>query len=260
MSSSLAKFLSTFGLLLACVPKILLFLHWSSFIRQLGSLEVLWKSEGLDPAEDISKRIPINFLPIENEYIFWSFFLLVWQNKHLLDLSLSKRLGEVLGEHPLLNASLPFWNVGKVWSCSVIWDFLQVNDLPPICLRRINCSEIPQVLISPVELHLSSKLPLFLNLFGRKEFWNSAQRTKYSNLELIFPNFLNEILALLPAEPVSLWNGKVSWPKDVLLTYLHPEFVECWGKVILFFLPFCLRVCFIVLTKSACGARLPPRL
>ena len=207
MSPLLAKFLSTFRLLLTC-PKILLCLHWSSLIRQLGSSEVLWKSEGLDPGQNISKGIRINFLPTENEYIFLSFCLEVCQNKHPLDLSLSK--SRVLGEDPLLNASLPFWNVGMVWSCSEIWDLLQVDDLHPSCLLRTNCSEIPQVLISPVELHLSSTFPLFLNLFvtfllgspllieedqtemgfGRKEFWNPEQWTKYSHLELIFPNFL----------------------------------------------------------------------
>ena len=32
-------------------------------------------------------------------------------------------------------------------------------------LLRTNCSQIPQILISPVELHLSSTFPLFLNLF-----------------------------------------------------------------------------------------------
>ena len=149
-------------------------------------------------------------------------------------------------------------------------DLLQIDDLYPSCLLRTNCSKIPQVLISPVELHFPSMYPLFLNLFvtfpftelefGRKEFWNPAQRTKYSNLEVIFRNFLNKILVLLPMEPVSLWNGNGFWPKDVLLTCLHPEVVECWGKVILLLLPCCLCVCAIVLTKNACGARSPPPL
>ena len=96
--------------------------------------------------------------------------------------------------------------------------------------------------------------------FGRKEFWNPAQWTKYSHLELIFPNFLNKILVFLPEELVSLWYGKGFWPKDELLTCLHPEVVECWGKVILLLLPCCLCVCGIVLTKNACGARPPPPL
>ena len=52
------------------------------------------------------QRNRINFLPTENEYIFLSFYLEVCQNKHPLDLSLSK--SRVLGEDPLLNASLPF--------------------------------------------------------------------------------------------------------------------------------------------------------
>ena len=131
--------------------------------RQLGSSEVLWKSEGLDTGQNISKGICINFLPIENEYIFLSFRLELCQNKHLLDLSLSK--SRVFGEDPLLNASLPFWKVRKLWSCSDIWDLLQVDDLHPSYLLRPNSSEIPQVLISPVELHLSSTFPLFPNLY-----------------------------------------------------------------------------------------------
>ena len=118
--------------------------------------------------------------------------------------------------------------------------FIQVDDLYPFCLVRTNCSEIPQVLISSVELHLSATFPLFLNLFvtfplgspliigedhtemgfGRKEFWNPAQWTKYSHLELIFPNFLNKILVFLPVEPVLLWHRKNFWPKDVFIPKL----------------------------------------
>ena len=135
MPSLLAKFLSTFGLLLAWRPKILLFLHWSSLIRQLVSSEVSWKSEGLDPGQNISKGIRINSLPIKNKYIFLSFCLELCQNKHLLDLSLSE--SRVLGEDPLLNAFLPFWNFGKVWSCSEIWDLLQ-DLLPPSFLFTKN--------------------------------------------------------------------------------------------------------------------------
>ena len=140
MSPLLAKFLSHVGPLLACRAKILLFLHWSSLIRQFGSSEVMWKSDGLDPGQNINKGIRINFLPIENEYIFLSFCPEVCQNKHLLDLSLSK--SHVLGEDPVLDASLPFWNVSKVWSCSGLWDLLQVDDLHPSSLLRTNCSEI----------------------------------------------------------------------------------------------------------------------
>ena len=46
--------------------------------------------------------------------------------------------------------------------------------------------------------------------------------------------------------------------KDVLLTCLHLEVVECWGKMILLLLPCCLCICGIVLMKNACGARPPP--
>ena len=84
--------------------------------------------------------------------------------------------------------------------------------------------------------------------------------TKYSHLELLFPNFLNKNLLFLPVNPVSLWHGKGFWPKDVLLTCLHAEVVECWGKVILLLLPCCLCICCIVLTKNACGARPPSSL
>ena len=131
---------------------------------------------------------------------------------------------------------------------------------------------------SPVELHFSSTFPLFLNLsvtfplgsllltgkdhtemgFERKEFWNPAQWVKYSHLELIFPNFLNKTLVFRSVQLASLWPGKDFLPKDVLLTCLHPEVVECWGKVILLLLPCCLCVCSIDLTKNACGARPPP--
>ena len=238
MSPLLAKFLATFGPLLTCRPKIL-FLHWSSLIRQLGSSEVLWKSEGLDPGQNISKGIRINFLPTENEYIFLSFCLEVCQNKHPLDLSLSK--SRVLGEDPLLNACLPFWNIGMVWSCSEICDLLQVDDLHPSCLLRTNCSEITQVLISSAKLHISSTFPLFLNLFvtfpfgspllneedhtemefERKVFWNHAQWTKYSHLELIFPNFPKKNLVFLPVEPILLWLGKGFWPK----MYFWPVYI-----------------------------------
>ena len=239
MSPLLAKFFSTSGPLLAYRPKILLFLHWSSLIRQFGSSEVLWKSEGLDPGQNISKWIRTNFLLIENGYIFLSFCKEVCQNKHIVDPSLSKS-----------------------------------------CLLRTNCSEIHQVLISPVRLHLSSTFPLFLNLFvtfpigsplligenhtemgfERMEFSNLAQWRKYSRLELAFPNFLNKILVFLPVQPVSLWHRKGFWSKDALLTCLHPEPVKYWGKVILLLLPCCLCFCGIVLTKNAYGARLPPPL
>ena len=176
--------------------------------KAIGIFRSFVRINGLDPGQNISKRIRINFLPIVNEYIFLSFRREVCQNKNLLDLSLSK--SRALGEDPLWNASLPFWNVGKVLSCSEIWYLLQVDDLQPSCLLRTNCSEIPQILISPVELRLSSTFSLFLNLFvtfpygspllngedhtemevERKEFWNYAQWTKYSHLELTFPNFL----------------------------------------------------------------------
>ena len=136
-----AKFFSTFGPSLACRPKIFFFLYWSSLIRQLESSEVLWKSDGLDPGQNISKEIRINFRPTENEYIFLSFCLEVCQNKYLLDLSWSKSCS--FGEDPLLNASLPFWNVGKVWSCSEIRDLLQVGDLYPSCFLRTNCWNSP---------------------------------------------------------------------------------------------------------------------
>ena len=151
MSPLLAKFFSTFGPLLACRPKILLFLHWSSLIRQLGPSEVLWKSESLDPGQNISNGIRINFLLTENEYIFLSFCLEVCQNKHLLDLSSSK--SRALGEDPLLNATFSFLNAGMVWSCSEIWDLLQVDDLYPSCLLRTKYLEIPQVLIWPFPQH-----------------------------------------------------------------------------------------------------------
>ena len=72
----------------------------------MGSSEVLQKSEGLDPSQNLSKGIHIDFLPTENEYIFLSFCLEVCQNKYPLDLSLSKSC--VLGEDPLLNAGLLF--------------------------------------------------------------------------------------------------------------------------------------------------------
>ena len=68
---------------------------------------------GLEPGQNISKGIGMNFLPIEKEYIFLSFCLEVSQNKDLLDLSLSK--SSFLGLEPLLNPSLPFWNLAKVW-------------------------------------------------------------------------------------------------------------------------------------------------
>ena len=145
------------------------------------------------------------------------FCLQVCQNRHILYLSLSKSRFE----------SLPFWNVAKVWNYSEIWDLLQDDDLHPSCLLRTNCSEIPQVLISPFELHLSSTFPTFVNLlvafpldsslligeghiekgFGRKEFWNPTKWTKYSHLELVFLNFLNKVLVFLSMELVSLWHG-----------------------------------------------------
>ena len=144
---------------------------------------------------------------------------------------------------------------------------------PSFLFNKNKLSKNSPVLISPVELHLSSTFTLFLNLFvtfllgsplligedqtemgfGRKEFWNPALWTKYSYLELIFP----KILVFLWQEPVSLWQGKGFWPKDVLLTCLHPEVVDCWGKVMLLFLPWCLCFCGIVLTKNACGTGLP---
>ena len=96
--------------------------------------------------------------------------------------------------------------------------------------------------------------------FGRKEFWNPAQWTKYSFLELIFSHFLNKILVLLPEEPVLPWYWKGFWPKDVLLTCWYPEVALCWGKVILLLLPCFLCVCGIVLMKSACGVHPPPPL
>ena len=105
----------------------------------------------------------MNFLPIEKEYIFLSFCLEVSENKDLLDLSLSK--SSFLGLEPLLNPSLPFWNLAKGWSCPEIWNLLQVAELQPYCLLRTNCSEILQVLISLVELYLSLTFPFFLNLF-----------------------------------------------------------------------------------------------
>ena len=109
----------------------------------------------------------------------------------------------------------PFSNVGKVWSGSEIWDLIEIDDLHPPSLIITNCSEIPQVLISPVELLLCSTFLLFINLFvtfplgsplligenhtemafGRKELWNPVQWTKYSHLFFlvtIFPYFLNK--------------------------------------------------------------------
>ena len=233
------------------------------------------KIRGLDPGQNISKWICINFLPIENEYIFFSFCLEVCQNRHLLDPSLSK--SRVFGEDLLLNASLSFWNDGMVRSCSEIWDLLQVDDLQPFCLLWTNCSEILQVLIispswiapflkisfiSEFTCNLSSWFTL-ANWGG--PYWNGVWEKgilkpfKMDKIfaSWVFPNFLNKMLVLLPVEPVSLWHGKGFWPKDVLLTCLHPEVVDCWGKVMLLFLPWCLCFCGIVLTKNACGTGLP---
>ena len=99
--------------------------------------------------------------------------------------------------------------------------------------------------------------PYWNGVWEKGIFWNPAQWTKYSHLELIFLNFLNKILVFLPVELASLWPGKNFWSKDVLLTCLHPEVVEYWGKMILLLLLCCLCVCGVDLTKNACDARPP---
>ena len=94
------------------------------------------------------------------------------------------------------------------------------------------------------DLALSSTFPLFLNLFvtspfgsplligedhtemgfERKEFWNPAQWKKYSHLELIFPNFLNEVggLFLLNAVGVDLVSlRRTSWYFCLVLRLVH---------------------------------------
>ena len=74
--------------------------------KAIGIFRSFVKIRGAGTSENISKGIRINFLPTENKYIFLSFCLEVFQNKHPLDLSLSK--SRVLGGDSLLNASLPF--------------------------------------------------------------------------------------------------------------------------------------------------------
>ena len=125
---------------------------------------------------------------------------------------------------------------------------------------------LPEQWTFPLFLNLFVTFPLGSSLligedytemgFGRNEFWNPVQWTKYSHLELIFLNFLNKVLVFLPVEPVSLWHKEGFWPKDVFLICLHLEVVECRGKVILLLLLCCLCVCGIVLT-NVCGACSP---
>ena len=189
---------------------------------------------------------------MENEYNFLSFCLKVCQNKHLLGLCLSK--SRVLGEDPLLNASLSSWNGGKVWSCSEIWDLLQVDDLHPSCLLRPNYSEIHQVLISTVELHLSSTFPLGSPLligedhtemgFGRKE---PCTMDKIFISSVSFSQLSRFDMEKASDQRMYFWTV---WSRSCVKVW-------CWGKVILLLLSCCLCVCGIVLLKNAWDAHPP---
>ena len=85
-----AESLLMFGSFLISCTRRLTFSHLSFQIIQCESLKVFWISEGLDPGENISKRSRTSFPPIRNEYIYWSFCWEMCQNKHFLDLFLSK--------------------------------------------------------------------------------------------------------------------------------------------------------------------------
>lgn len=182
--------------------------------------------------------------------IFLSFCWEVCQNKHFIGPSLSKSCFPQ--EVSLLNAFLPFRKLVKyekllrnlrfitgLWPLSFLFTKNKLFKNSPRSPRPPRTVEFHFSSVFPIPLNLFLTFPLGSSLliredhtemgFRRQEFWYFVQWTKYTHLDIIFPNFPNKILVFLQVEPTSLWHGKGFWSKDVLLTCLNPEVVECWG-------------------------------